>query len=137
MPGFTLERTAKRMKQYFQRCLTEAGAEVTIDQWVVMQTLASGRGMSQLDIGRATYKDAPTITRMIDLLEQKKMVERHVDPDDRRRFQVRLTDAGRTTIERLMPAILDARRKAWAGLNDKQIDQLVGSLDMVFDNLKE
>ena len=37
LPGFVLERTAKRMKQFFQQQLAAAEAGITIDQWVILQ----------------------------------------------------------------------------------------------------
>lgn len=135
MPGFTLERTAKRMKQFFQQTLASAGADITIDQWVVLQVLDKEDGLGQFQIARATYKDAPTITRIIDLLCQKKLTERVTDPGDRRRFCIQLTELGKAKIEEVLPIIQQARKKAWKGLDPQQMDRLMDSLNKVFDNL--
>ncbi len=135
MPGFTLERTAKRMKQFFQQTLAAAGAEITIDQWVVLQTLNQQNGLSQLEIAKATFKDPPTITRIIDLLCHKGLTERVTDTRDRRRFRIQLTDEGRLKIEEVVPIIQRARRKAWGNLDNQQIDQLMDMLNIVFTNL--
>lgn len=135
--GFVLERTAKRMKQYFQQKLALAGAEITVDQWVVLQQLEREEGLSQLDIARATFKDAPTITRIIDLLCKKKLTQRISDPEDRRRFRIELTPAGRRKIEEVLPVVKSFRREAWQGLSDAEVDRLVASLNKIFDNLQE
>jgi DNA-binding MarR family transcriptional regulator len=135
MPGFTLERTAKRMKQFFQQTLAAAGADITIDQWVVLQVLDQEDGLSQLHIAKATFKDAPTITRIIDLLCDKSLCKRSKDPNDRRRFRIQLTPKGRQTISEVLPIIERAREKAWQGLDKQQLDGLMATLDMVFDNL--
>lgn len=135
--GFVLERTAKRMKQYFQRKLTLAGAEITVDQWVVLQQLEREEGLSQLDIARSTFKDAPTITRIIDLLCKKGLTQRSPDPEDRRRFRVELTPAGRRKIEKVLPVVKNFRREAWQGLSDAEVDRLVATLNKIFDNLRE
>lgn len=135
MPGFTLERTAKRMKQFFQQTLTAAGADITIDQWVVLQVLNQEDGLSQFHIAQATFKDAPTITRIIDLLCKKALTQRTTDPDDRRRFRIQLTSKGRQTIAEVLPIIERAREKAWKGLDQQQMGELMGTLDMVFKNL--
>ena len=134
--GFVLERTAKRMKQYFQQQLAAADTGVTIDQWVVLQVLDENDGASQLDIARATYKDAPTITRIIDLLCKKDLTERQPDPADRRRFRIFLTEAGKEKIKEVLPIILTARDVAWNGLSDEHIDQMVKVLNSVFENLE-
>lgn len=135
--GFVLERTAKRIKQYFQQQLAAADTGVTIDQWVVLQVLDKQDGASQLDIAKATFKDAPTITRIIDLLCKKELTYRSSDPKDRRRFQIFLTPAGKEKIAEVLPIIKAARDAAWAGLSDESIGQMVKVLDAVFDNLSE
>lgn len=135
--GFIMERTTKRMKQYFQRLLTEAHTGITVDQWVILQQLDQEDGRSQFDLAQATFKDAPTVTRIIDLLAQKGLVERVPDPQDRRRFRICLTGQGREKIEAVLPLVISFRQSAWAGLTDEQIDQLVHTLNIIFDNLKE
>lgn len=133
--GFILERTAKRLKQFFQQQLTAADTGITIDQWVVLQVLDRQEGLSQLEIARETYKDAPTITRIIDLLCRKGLTQRVTDPADRRRFKIQLTDEGRRKIAATLPIIRDARRQAWQGIENAEIDRLVDVLNSVFDNL--
>ncbi len=70
--GYQIELTAKLMRQRFKRSLHKAKAGVTIDQWVLLQQLSLGDGISQLELATAVYKDAPTVTRIIDLLVEAK-----------------------------------------------------------------
>jgi DNA-binding MarR family transcriptional regulator len=133
--GFLLERTAKRMKQAFQRELQAAGADITVDQWVVLQELDREDGQPQLAIAQAVYKDAATLTRIIDLLCQKELTRRVVDPEDRRRFLVELTEAGRAKIAEVKPLVRAFRRRAWQELDNEQMDRLVDALNRIFDNL--
>ena len=136
MHGFILERTAKRMKQYFQQQLSNANTGITIDQWVLLQILDEQEGLSQLEIAKAAYKDAPTVTRIIDLLCKKKLAIRVADPQDRRRFKIQLTKTGHKKIEEVTPIIKNAREAAWKGLNQKETNQLVQVLDKVFENIQ-
>jgi len=52
--------------------------------------------------------DAPSVTRKIQQLERDGLVARQADPDDRRATRIRLTPAGRRTLERVLRA-----RRAW------------------------
>ncbi len=133
--GFVLERAARRMKQYFQQQLLEQGAGVTVDQWVIMQQLQRHDGLSQHELAKATFKDAPTVTRIIDLLCGKELLRRTPDPADRRRYRIELTSRGRACIEEVLPIVRDFRRQAWRGLSDNEVDRLVDSLNQIFDNL--
>ncbi|NRB63854.1 MAG: MarR family transcriptional regulator [Saprospiraceae bacterium] len=132
-----MERTTKRMKQYFQRILSEADAGITVDQWVILQQLQEEDGRSQLSLAKATFKDAPTVTRIIDLLTQKGLVERELDANDRRKFRICLTSTGRKKIEAVLPLVIQFRESAWAGLSNEQIDNLVHSLNHIFENLNK
>ncbi len=134
--GFILERTAKRMKQFFQQKLTAAETDITIDQWVVLQTLEEKDGLSQLEIATATFKDAPTVTRIIDLLCKKELTRREPDTNDRRRFNIRLTRAGHEKIAAVMPIIREAREQAWSGLDEAEMEHLIKILNQVFSNIE-
>ncbi|MBP8239069.1 MAG: MarR family transcriptional regulator [Saprospiraceae bacterium] len=134
--GFVLERTARRMKQFVQEHLTHAGAGITVDQWLILQELDRQDGQSQLDIAKATYKDPPTMTRILDILVDKGLVHREHDPADRRRFNILLTPAGRHKIEEVLPLIRSARREAWGGLDEFEMAELTRMLDAVFQHLQ-
>jgi DNA-binding MarR family transcriptional regulator len=134
--GFVLERTAKRMKQVCQRHLHTANLDLTVDQWVILQELARTNALSQYELGHRTFKDAPTVTRIIDLLCKKKLTERRIDPDDRRKFQIHLTEAGRRKIAEVIPTIRGFRQLAYENLSEDEMDQLNGLLNKIFTNLQ-
>ncbi len=134
--GFIIERTAKRMRQNFQQMLKEANTNITFDQWLVLQVLHKGDGISQLQIAQETNKDAPTITRIIDLLCKKRLLQRDADQSDRRKFKISLTPQGHQKIKSVLPLTKTFRAKAWDGLSNTQMQQLEQSLNMIFDNLK-
>jgi DNA-binding MarR family transcriptional regulator len=60
------------------------------------------------DLAEILGVDTPTVTRKVQQLERDQMVVRHTDPDDGRVSRIRLTPAGRRTIERVRRA-----RRTW------------------------
>ncbi|MCB9082372.1 MAG: MarR family transcriptional regulator [Lewinellaceae bacterium] len=136
IPGFILERTAKRLKQYFQQQLLLLDAGITIDQWVMLQSVEHTPGINQLDLAKAVFKDAPTVTRMIDLLVNKGLLERRPDPGDRRRFCIHLTPAGQAKIQEVLPHMRQFRQEAWAGLTEGETETLMSLLNKVFQHLE-
>ena len=132
--GFRIERTAKRMKQAAAQALKEAELDITVDQWVILDQLRQQQ-LNQQEIGRMTYKDAPTVTRIIDLLCNKELTRRESDPEDRRKMRIHLTDAGRQMIEQVEPLILDVRKRAYDGLDGQKLKQLTELLDHIYKNL--
>lgn len=134
--GFVVERTAKCIKQAFQKELSAREMDVTADQWVILQTLDEQDGLSQIQLGEKTYKDAPTITRIIDLLCKKNLVERKANIDDRRRFDIFLTKEGKAKIKKVLPLVKGLRVEAYDGLSQKELNQLVKTLNKIYSNLK-
>lgn len=136
LSGFILERTARKVKQAFQRLLKEISAGITADQWVVLDTLQKGDGLSQVEIAQMIYKDPPTLTRIIDLLCSKGLVRREEHAVDRRRMQIFLTDAGRELFTELLPVVRSFREQGWNTLSVEELRQLKQILDRVFSNFE-
>ncbi len=132
--GFIIERTAKRMKQALHKRLLEEGAEITADQWVLLNILADDGPASQFEIAERSYKDAPTVTRMIDLLHKKGLVDRLADPSDRRRFQIVLTVQGRKKYQETLPLVREIRAMGYDGLTDADLNQLIRIMNTIFQN---
>ena len=64
--------------------------------------------LSASELARAAMLSSGAMTTRIDRLEQRGLVRREVDPDDRRGVQVCLTDAGRQLIDEAIAARLQA-----------------------------
>lgn len=136
--GFTLERTVKMMRLSFSRMLLQyPELDVTVDQWIIIQLLARKGGLSQYEIGEQAFKDAPTITRMIDLMVAKKYVVREPDPEDKRRFKISLTSEGRSRFDSINPIVQEFRSRAYEGLSQNDLYVLDKTLHKIFDNLSK
>lgn len=135
--GFLIERSGKKLKQSLQKTFNDVGADITVDQWVILYELHEHGSLSQNNLGENTYKDAPTVTRIIDLLSKKGLVRRKMCKEDRRKYYIELTDEGRASIETLLPHVVDFRKKGWKGLKKGDLEVLKEILDKVFDNMSE
>lgn len=135
--GFRIERTAKRMKQVAAQSLKRGGIDVTVDQWVVLDQLEQEEALSQQEIGCRTFKDAPTVTRIIDLLDEKGLIRRKPHPNDRRKTLIYLTAFGTAQVKKIKPLMVEVRKQAYDGLSSKQIEQLIDLMDHIYKNLQE
>ena len=69
--GYLLERTTRIVKLKFHKTFKELGIELTPEQWVVIDTLNSNPGILQKDLADSSFKNAPTISRILDVLSKK------------------------------------------------------------------
>ena len=92
-----------------ERLLRSAG--VRLDRAgasLLFKLSAKADSLRVTDLAELLAVDTPTVTRKVQQLERSGMVVRQTDPDDRRASRIRLTPAGRRTIERVRRA-----RRAW------------------------
>lgn len=134
-PGFIIERTAKKMKLSFSRILARLNAGITVDQWVILAILNRKDGISQNEICEEVFKDAPTVTRILDLLEKKGIVERKPDVKDRRRFKIYITSEGKKIVDKYMEEVRKFRKQSYESLTPQQLEQLQLILDKIYSNL--
>jgi DNA-binding MarR family transcriptional regulator len=132
-----LDRTTRLLKQHYLRAFREQGVNLSTEQWVLLNRLYLSGDSSQTSLANGTYKDAPTVSRILDKLVAKKMVERRRFPNDRRRYQVSITDRGRQVHEQIMPYVEQLRRQTWAGLSEDDFTRLAGILTHIRGNFEE
>ncbi len=80
---------------------------------------------------RETLVTSGTMTNRVDRLAARGFVAREEHPDDRRGVLVRLTDAGRTTVDAAFVDLLAAEHELLAGLSGGERSALAGSLRML------
>ena len=136
-PGYVIERTAKRLKRVFQHTLSSLDADLTADQWVILYQVFTHPGLSQQEVGAATAKDKPTVTRIIDKLESKKLLRRKAMKDDRRKFGVYPTTAGQRKVKALLPDVEAFRMAHFEGLTDADIRALLRIMDKINSNITQ
>jgi DNA-binding MarR family transcriptional regulator len=134
---FKIDTTIKKIRNALQKQFNDAGFDLTVDQWVVLDHLARNPGSSQNTLSEMTTKDAPTVTRIIDLLSQKGLAERRMADTDRRKFLVFLTDAGQAKYEAVLPVVSAMRRKGWGNLSDDDYHHFVKIMDSIYQNMSE
>ncbi|WP_040772223.1 MarR family winged helix-turn-helix transcriptional regulator [Rhodococcus rhodnii] len=69
--------------------------ELSMREYDVLYTLAkAGTGMRLTDLNRAVLLSQPALSRLVDRMASKGLVERVPDPGDRRAVTIRATDDG-------------------------------------------
>lgn len=133
--GFILESTAKKIKLELQRKFKEHEVDITVDQWVVLFELHQHGTQNQVSLCEHCAKDAPTITRIIELLVKKELIVREACTNDRRKYNISLSKKGKTLIQRLLPIVIEFRIQGWLNLNEKDIMHIERITKKIQDNL--
>lgn len=127
------EQINHRLRRAHQRASgifleTIGDGQLTPTQWSALVTLKREGALSQNQLGRLTYMDPATTQGVILRLVERGLVERHPDPQDRRRTSVRLTRNGQTTVAALLPNAVQAHVRTLEPLNDDERRQFLDLL---------
>ena len=94
--GHLLRRAHQRATQIFLETFEKAG--LTPTQWAALAMLAEEGAASQNALGRMTAMDPATIQGVIRRLEERGLITREPDPDDKRRTKLRLSNEGEALV---------------------------------------
>jgi len=132
--GYLLKRAHLLMLDQLESVV--AGSDITITQWVVMMHLREGLAINARDLCAQLRHDSGALTRLIDQLEARGLVQRERSREDRRAVQLRLTDAGLATLSSLLPKVVDKLNftlrdftRAEAGELNRLLSKLITSLE--------
>ena len=123
---------ARRLQKNFKL----SGLDITIEQWSVLYHLWKEDGLNQQELCNATFRDKPSITRLVDNLEKLKLVKRISSKEDRRRNLIYLTDTARKLQEQSMEVADQTLNEALEGVNTTDVELCKSVLQKVYDNLK-
>jgi DNA-binding MarR family transcriptional regulator len=104
---------------------------LSIRTYVVLSTVASNPGMTQLALGSALGLDKTTVTAAIDRLEQAGLMSRQPAPGDRRARVVQVTDPGRALAHQVQAETTARQAALFADVDQVDIDQMVRTLQLL------
>jgi DNA-binding MarR family transcriptional regulator len=132
---YLIEKTNKVIRRYSQVRFIEAGLEITVDQWLVLKKISDSERITQIELANAIFKDRASITRILDLLLEKKLVRKDAG-SDKRSYELSLTAAGQRFMEQALVIVKSVRKKGIETMSEKELEQLRHSLQKIIDNLE-
>lgn len=129
--GMASTAVARRLQKNFRA----AGLEITIEQWSVLYHLWKEDCLSQQELCNRTFRDKPSITRLIDNLEKQNLVNRMPSSTDRRINLVALTDKAKDMQQLTIDLANQTMNEALIGVKKEDIDLVKLVFQRVYDNL--
>ena len=101
-----------------------AAEEVTEEQWRILQLLSDERGRSMGDLAELVLMNHPALTKNIDRLVSRNLVQRAADAHDNRKVLVYVSDLGLEVVSRLKKSV-DAHHGALeVAMGPRKVEQL-------------
>ncbi len=134
--SFVTGKASTAIARRLQKKFNNANLNITIEQWSVLYHLWKLDGISQQELCNATYRDKPSITRLVDNLEKLDLVKRVASDTDRRINKIFVTKHSLKLQEETMGLAEETLNEALDSVPADKIDVCKEVLKIVYDNLK-
>lgn len=134
--SFITGKASTAIARRLQKKFNAAGLSITIEQWSVLYHLWKQEGISQQELCNATFRDKPSITRLVDNLEKLNLVKRVASENDRRINLIYLTKQAQKLQEESMVIAEETLNEALETVPTEKVDVCKEVLQIVYDNLK-
>ena len=133
--GMLIQSAQNAMTKRFVQNVLNSGLDISMDQWIVLGPIWQLESPSQKDLGEICLRDKPTITRIIDSLEDKSLVVRVSDQIDHRIKRVVLTKAGKQLFYDVLPIMEKTREEVRGDIPEEDIEVFKNVLSKIIKNL--
>ena len=114
-------RLSMIINRYMYGKFRELELGITVEQWTVLACLWQKDKVTQQSLSDITFKDKPSITRLIDNLEKGGLVVRVPDRSDRRAKLIHLTQKGVDLEQKATEVVNRIVEKTMERLSDEEI----------------
>ena len=135
--SFITGKASTAIARRLQKKINLSGIKLTIEQWSVLYHLWKEDGKSQQDLCNATFRDKPSITRLVDNLEKLNLVKRIASEKDRRINKIYLTKQAQKLQDQTMLLAEETLNEALDSVPVEKIEVCKEVLQIVYDNLKQ
>lgn len=100
------------------------GYGLSVAQWRVLGALTANEGCTINRLADLTVVDRTTLSRTLDRMAASGLVARRQVANDKRSFEIWLSDGGRRALARIWPVIAYHNRRAVKGLSNTELQAL-------------
>jgi DNA-binding MarR family transcriptional regulator len=132
--GYLVGRTSRAIIKRLTKKFTDAGFDVSYEQWSILIHLYRKDGLTQQELSKLAVKDKASITRLLNVLEKKNIVLRIPDRSDKRSKLVYLTNKAKELKRDLIGLVEEMLREAEMGISFEEMEQCRTTLNKIFSN---
>lgn len=131
-------RALRQASKVYNRALQEqlAAYDIGLAEYLHLRSLWSHNGLSQIELSQRIGIEKASSTAVLNSLEDKKLIHRIRNSEDKRKINVFLTPEGGRLKDTLLPAARTVARKAVEGFDESEVQLLTGLLQRLTLNLE-
>lgn len=135
--GFYITRIKHLQARIFEKLLMENGIEVSSGQGRILFVLWRNDNLTVSEISMKTSLAKNTVSIVVDGMVQKGIVERNINPDNRRQTIISLTKHARNLQEKYEQISQQMNQLFYEGFSEKEREEFEGYLARILDTLTQ
>lgn len=131
---YVILKLGHKMKREVQNKLKQY--DITLDQWVLLYFVYQNEGCNQKKLSETSSRDTGALTRSLNTLETRGLIERKSSYQDKREFLIYLTTEGRD-LYKITSIVMDQNAHEVKDIFDKsELGNFMYLLDKLDSNLE-
>ncbi|WP_321422113.1 MarR family transcriptional regulator [uncultured Methanobacterium sp.] len=125
--GHEMKRKAQnKLKQY----------DITLEQWLLLYFVYQNEGCNQKKLSETSSRDTGAMTRSLNTLENKGLIERKSSYQDKREFLIYLTSEGKNLYKDTSEVMSQNAREIKSIFGESELEQFMYLLEKLDSNLE-
>ena len=133
--GYLLRRASKLGTSCSEAAFE--GLEISFTQWIVLAMIYRHMATTSSELSRELGHDSGAMSRLIDQLEERKLLARAPDDGDRRIIRLETTAAGSSMATDLAARVMDSWNEILTGFDRTEVARLIELLGRLVTRLEE
>lgn len=124
------------LSKHLQHALSNNNIDITVEQWRILFYLWKEDGVNQRELAITANKEKSTITRQIDVLEKKNLIERRSHVSDKRNKLIFLTKKGKEMEFLALESARKITKKAEENISSEELKIFKKVITQIIENIK-
>ncbi|MDD4921375.1 MAG: MarR family transcriptional regulator [Bacteroidales bacterium] len=134
--GVISGRVSTAINRRLYRDFRTSELAITPEQWTILLFLSFRDGITQQELANITFKDRPSITRLLDNMEKRSLIARLADKTDKRSNLIYITKIGSAIHQKANEIALKTMKVALNGITEEEVKIGEQILKKIFKNLE-
>ncbi len=136
-PGKLTQELSKAYGRALLSVIRKEGYDISIPEWSSLSFLSYKKRASQNEIARFLDEGKVFVKRLLDRMEDKKLVRRSISKSDRRYNIVQMTPSGKALFEKIRPLAEKTISQASHDISKAEYHQFLQVIEKMKKNLED
>ncbi len=133
--GYKIRNVSLLLVNKINHNFIKEGFDITAEQLKMLVVLWNEDGKTQNELGESVGKFKTSVTKLVDGLEKRKLIQRAPHPTDRRSNMIYLTQLGKNIKKQLIPIIERTLEEAHKNISNEKLIAFHEVLNQIEENL--